>query len=375
MAPMPAGDKSLGRVARNEWALPISVITMVLFLVFGKTWLSDLGDRAWFAAMLAWLFAAILVSAFGVVRHAEALAERVGEPLGTLVLTLAMSGMEMMMIVAVMYTGKGAASLARDTMMAILMIVLNGLVGGSLLFGGLRYREQTYNLYGANTFLSVLVPLAVLSLVLPRFTVSAPGPIHSPVQAVTLIITCVVLYGIFLSVQTMRHREYFVMAEGAAPADHEPHATGSTWTHALFLLSYAVPIVFMSKQIAIPIDYGINVLRAPAALGGLLVAVLILSPESMAALRAAMANRLQRSINLSLGTALSTISLTTPAVLLIGFLTGRDIVLGLGAVDMVMLLLTLGVSLLTFALERTNVLQGAIHLVLFVAYLVLMFEN
>jgi Ca2+:H+ antiporter len=361
---------------RKEWALPISMATMLLFLLLGKTWLSDLSNRTWFALMLAWLFGAILVSAFGVVRHAEALAERVGEPLGTLVLTLAMSGMEMMMIVAVMYTGKGAASLARDTMLAILMIVLNGLVGGSLLLGGLRYREQTYNLYGANSFLSVLVPLSVLSLILPRFTISAPGPIHSPTQAVFLILTCIALYGIFLSVQTTRHREYFVMGDGAAPhRSADAGQTGSPLIHGALLLSYAVPIVFMSKQIAIPIDYGINVLRLPAALGGLLVAVLILSPESLAALRAALANKLQRSINLSLGTALSTISLTTPAVLIIGFLTGRDIILGLGAVDMVLLLLTLGVSLLTFALERTNVLQGAIHLVLFAAYLVLIFEN
>ena len=361
---------------RKEWALPISIITMVVFLILGKTWLSDLTNRGWFALMLMWLFAAILISAFGVVRHAEALAERVGEPLGTLVLTLAMSGMEMMMIVAVMYTGKGAASLARDTMLAILMIVLNGLVGGSLLMGGLRYREQTYNLYGANTFLSVLVPLAVLTLILPTFTVSARGPIHSPVQAVFLILTCIALYGIFLSVQTMRHREYFVMADASAQREKDDaHEPGSPLTHGVLLLSYAVPIVFMSKQIAVPIDYGINVLRAPAALGGLLVAILILSPESLAALRAALANKLQRSINLSLGTGLSTISLTTPAVLMIGFMTNRDIVLGLGAVDMVMLLLTIGVSFLTFALERTNVLQGAIHLVLFATYLVLIFEN
>jgi Ca2+:H+ antiporter len=373
MTSMATGETS--RAWRKEWALLISAATMVLFLVYGKAWLSDLGNRTWFALILTWLFAAILLAAFGVVRHAEALAERVGEPLGTLVLTLAMSGMEMMMIVAVMYTGKGAASLARDTMMAILMIVLNGLVGGSLLLGGLRYREQTYNLYGANTFLSVLLPLAVLSLILPRFTVSSPGPIHSPVQSVALILTCVVLYGIFLTVQTMRHREYFVMADGAEDGAHESHASGSAARHAILLVSYAVPIVFMSKQIAIPIDYGINVLRAPAALGGLLVAVLILSPESLAALRAAVTNKLQRSINLSLGTALSTISLTTPAVLIIGFLTGRDIVLGLGSLDMVLLLLTLAVSMLTFALERTNVLQGAIHLVLFLAYLVLMFEN
>jgi Ca2+:H+ antiporter len=375
MASEATRETTMSRAWRNEWALPISVLTMMLFLVFGKGWLSDLSGRGWFAVMLGWLFAAILAAAFGVVRHAEALAERVGEPLGTLVLTLAMSGMEMMMIVAVMYTGKGAATLGRDTMMAILMIVLNGLVGGSLLLGGLRYREQTYNLYGANTFLSVLVPLAVLSLVLPRFTVSQPGPIHSPTQAVFLIVTCIALYAIFLRVQTNVHREYFVMAEGTPQREGESgHASGATSLHAMLLVAYAVTIVFMSKQIAVPIDYAINVLRAPAALGGLLVAVLILSPESLAALRAALANKLQRSINLSLGTALSTISLTTPAVLVIGFLTGRDIVLGLGPVEMVMLLLTLGVSLLTFALERTNVLQGAIHLVLFAAYLVLIFD-
>lgn len=146
---------------RTEWPLPVSVATTALFLVFGNRWLADLSDAVWGAFLLGWLFAAILVSAFAVVRHSEGLAVRLGEPLGMLVLTLSMSGMEMMMIAAVMYTGQGGASLARDTMLAIVMIVLNGLVGTSLLFGGLRYHEQTYNLYGANAFLAVILSLSV----------------------------------------------------------------------------------------------------------------------------------------------------------------------------------------------------------------------
>jgi Ca2+:H+ antiporter len=331
--------------------------------------------------MLGWLFGAILVSAFAVVRHAESLAVRLGEPLGTLVLTLSMSGMEMMMIAAVMYTGQGASALARDTMLAIVMIVLNGLVGTSLLLGGWCYHEQTYNLYGANAFLAVILPLSVLGLVLPRFTVSSPGPTFSPLQAAFLICMSVGLYGVFLAIQTRRHRDYFVSpSTAAATAPHSTDRHGglevqSAGYHGWLLLTYVLPIVVLAKQIAVPIDYGISVLGAPGALGGFLVAVLILSPECLAAVRAALANQLQRSINLALGTALSSISLTIPAVLIIGFLSDRTIVLGLDDADTVLLLLTLVVCMLTFALERTNVLLGAVHLLLFLAYLMLIFEK
>jgi Ca2+:H+ antiporter len=363
----------------------VSLATTALFLVFGKEWLADLSNTGWFAVMLGWLFLAILVSAFAVVRHAEGLAVRLGEPYGTLVLTLSMSGMEMMMIAAVMYTGQGESSLARDTMLAIVMIVLNGLVGACLLLGGLRYHEQTYNLYGANAFLSVILPLAVLGLVLPRFTVSSPGPTFSSLQSTFLILMSVGLYGVFLAIQTRRHRDYFVspdvVAAVAATANHhdaDMHdglEVRSVGHHSLLLLAYAVPIVLLAKQIAVPINYSISVLGAPVGLGGLLVAALILSPESLAAVRAALANQLQRSINLALGTALSSISLTIPAVLIIGFITERTIILGLDATDTTILLLTLVVSMLTFALERTNVLLGAVHLLLFLAYLMLIFEK
>lgn len=206
---------SIKSVAKREWPLAVSSATTVLFLLFGRTWFGDLSNPLRFALMLAWLFGAISISAFAVVRHAEGLAERVGEPLGTLVLTLSMSGMEMMMIAAVMYFGAGGAALGRDTMLAILMVVLNGLVGASLLVGGLRYHEQTYNLYGANAFLSLIVPLSVLGLVMPSFTVSSHGPTLSPLQSTFLILMSLGLYGVFLAVQTMRHRDYFVASHAA----------------------------------------------------------------------------------------------------------------------------------------------------------------
>jgi Ca2+:H+ antiporter len=366
-------------LAKQEWPLLLSAITTSIFLLFGKHWFKDLSNPVWFAFILVWLFGAILLSAFAVVRHAEALAVRLGEPFGTLVLTLSMSGMEMMMIAAVMYTTPGASSLARDTMLAILMIVLNGLVGICLLLGGLRYHEQTYNLYGANAFLAVILPLSVLGLVLPSFTVSSPGPTYSVLQSTFLVIMSIGLYGIFLAIQTTRHRDYFVLpptdANEANNNLHHQIQIGSTSFHAGLLLAYVLPIVLLAKQIAVPIDYGINVLGAPAALGGLLVAILILSPECMAAIRAATANQLQRSINLALGTALSSISLTIPAVLIIGFIAKKTIILGLEPADMILMLLTLLVGMLTFALERTNVLLGAVHLLLFLAYLMLIFEK
>jgi len=244
---------------------------------------------------------------------------------------------------------------------------------------------QSYNLYGANTFLAVILPLAVLGLVLPSFTVSTTGPTLSLLQSAFLVVMSIGLYAVFLAMQTRRHSDYFVMPGGEAAAldgnAHEAahsdaHAAPHSITfHAVLLFAYVLPIVLLAKQIAVPVDYGIEVLRAPAALGGLLVAVLILSPESLAAIRAARANRLQRSINLALGTALTSISLTVPAVLIIGFVTERTIVLGLDPANIILLLLTLVVSMLTFALERTNMLLGAVHLLLFLAYLMLLVEH
>lgn len=364
---------------RREWSLVTSLMTIAVFTYFGPSWLADLSNHLWFALMLTWLFTVILISAFAVVRHADHLAMKLGEPVGTLVLTLAVTGIEVMMISAVMLSGKGNASLGRDAMFAVIMIALNGMVGFSLLLGGLRYHEQTYNLRGANAFLAVIVPLTVLGLVLPNFTVSSPGPTFSRLQGAFLALMSIALYGVFLAIQNSRHRDYFTVPRAEFERAGRRGLVGNESRlvayHTILLGVNLLPVVLLSKQIAVPINYAIHEMHAPAALGGLLVSVLVLSPESLGAARAALANQLQRSVNLLLGSVLASISLTIPAVLAIGFMTSRTIILGLDAVDMTLLLLTLGVSTLTFASARTNVLQGAVHLLLFLAYFMLIFEK
>jgi Ca2+:H+ antiporter len=367
---------------RREWPLCVSVVSAILFIVFGKVWLAQLANPLWFTVLTAWLFGVILSSAFAVVRHAESLAVTFGEPSGTLILTLSAITIEVLMISAVMLTGAGKPAIARDTMFAVLMIILNGTVGLSLLLGGLRHHEQTYNFHGANAFLALIVPLAVLGLVLPTYTVSSHGSTLSPFQAIFLSVMCIGLYGIFLVSQTSYHRDYFIAPdlppEEAALelAHHSENLTiHSAHYHGILLVLYLIPIAFLAKRLAVPIEFGMHKMGAPQALGGLIVAVIILSPEALSAVRAALKNQLQRAINISLGTALSTIGLTIPAVLVIGLVTGKIVVLGLPTVDMILLLLTLAVSSLTFSGNRTNFLQGAIHLLLFLAYLTLIFEG
>jgi Ca2+:H+ antiporter len=358
----------------REWPLLAGYATAALFFLFERQLLGDLSNGWWAAFVLAWLFAVMLAAAFAVVRHSECLAAILGEPFGTLILTLAITGIEVMMISAVMLNGPQVSALARDTMFAVVMIVFNGMAGLTLLVGGLRYHEQTYNLQGANAFLAVIVPLAVLGLVLPNFTES-PGGTLSTLHEIFLIFMSVSLYGVFLAIQTLRHKHYFVTADEPAGDDHAGLEVRSTAYHGVLLIAYIIPIVLLSKKIAVPIEHAVRVLGAPEALVGFLVAALILSPESLGAVRAALANQLQRAINLLLGSVLASISLTIPAVLAIGLITDRSVVLGLEPVDVILLLLTLGLSTITFVSGRTNILLGAVHLLLFCSYLMLLFER
>ncbi len=363
------------QLAKQEWAFVASIVTTTLFFLFGNRWLADLSNPAWFAFILIWLFTVILLSAFAIVRHAESLAIILGEPLGTLVLTLSVIGIEVMMISAVMLTGGGKPTLARDTMFAVVMIVLNGLVGLSLLLGGLRHHEQQYNLQGANAFLALIVPLAVLGLILPNYTQSSPGPTLSKFHAIFLSIMSIGVYAVFLVIQNMRHREYFLAPASSEMHHHQVSGVQGISYHAVLLILYLVPLVILAKKIAVPIDYGIQVMKAPDALGGFLVATLVLSPEALSAIKAAIGNDLQRSINILLGSVLASIGLTIPCVLMIGLFTEQTIILGLASVNTILLVLTLGISALTFTSNRTNVLLGAVHLLLFLAYLMLMFEG
>ncbi len=364
-----------GNIFGSELALWLGAITTLVFYLFGSTWLGDLSETLWYLFMFGWLFGSMMWLSFSVVRHADYLAIKLGEPYGTLILTLSVISIEVIVISAVMLTGSDNPTLARDTMFAVLMIVLNGMVGLTLLIGGLRHHEPEYNLQGASAFLSVIIPLAVLVFVLPRFAESTEDASASFPLAVFLIAACVVLYAIFLTIQTMRHRRFFLQP-GVSEEGHEQGdlVVRSVGFHALFLVLSMVPIVLLSKNMAKVIEHGTEIIGAPNAMGGLLVAVLVLAPEGLGAVRAAIDNQLQRSVNICLGSGLATIGLTVPAVLIIGLVTGKIVELGLGNVDLIFLLLTLAVSIVNFGSGRTNVLQGAVHLLLFVGYIVIIFD-
>ncbi len=370
---------------RAELPFIAGAATTAAFTLFGDAWMAELSLSIGDGLLFGWIFAAMLWCAFGVVRHADCLAELLGEPYGTLILTLSVIGIEVTLIVAIMLTGSANPALARDTMFAILMIVLNGMVGLVLLIGGLRHLEQEYNLRGARAFLGVIVPLATIALILPVFTKSTPDASLTTLQASVFAALTTLLYGIFLAIQTVRHRGFFLQpakertdAAGGlvteTEEEHHAHGVRSVPYHALLLFLTMLPIVLLSKKLALFVDFGIASLQAPAALGGILVAVVVLTPEALAAVYAAQSDRLQRSVNICLGSSLSTIGLTVPAVVMISLVTGKHIVLGLEQANIVLLVLTLFVSALTFGGVRTNVLQGAVHLVLFIVFLVLVFN-
>jgi Ca2+:H+ antiporter len=363
--------------ARAEWFFAVSMVTSIVFLVFGRTLLSGLSNPFWLMVIFGWLFAVILGSALSVVRHAEKLARRLGEPYGTLILTLAVTSIEVMSITAIMLHGDNNPTLARDTLFAVTMIILNGMVGLSLLMGGWRHREQQYNLQGANAYLGVIIPLGVLGLVLPNFTITTPGPTLSVAQEMFVGTLSVVLYAAFLALQTHRHRGYFMPSDNASEAKNiaVTHTRKSVAWHAVMLGAYMVPVVFLVEKLAHPVDYVVETMHKPAALGGLAMAILVATPEAIGAVRAASANQLQRSINIFLGSVLSTIGLTIPAILVISEMTHHPVMLGLQHSDLLMFVLTLTLCVVTFSSGRTNILQGAAHLTLFAAYLFLIFQG
>ena len=367
-------DRPRGRLAivAEEWFLLPAIATSVAFTAFGDRLLAGLDNTWWLTFIFAWLFGVVLGSALNVVRHAEHIAVRMGEPFGTLVLTLSIASIEVMSIAAVMLHGESNPTLVRDSLFAVVMIVLNGMVGLSLLIGGWRFGDQTYNLYGANTYLGVVIPLAVLALVLPNYTITTGGLTLSGSQELLLGGSAAALYAIFLAVQTGRHRSFF---EDDARDDHVgERSSRPLLVHALLMFAFILQVVILADELAHPIDQVIETMHAPAAIGGAVLGLLVATPEGISAVKAAAENRMQRSMNIFLGSVLSTIGLTIPAMLLITAMTGHELVLGVEHGNLVLLLLTLGVSVVTFASGRTHVLQGAVHVVLFLFFLLLTFK-
>lgn len=374
--------KNVLRILRNELSTLGAFIFFGVLSSFANLLVpNSLGIAANLSILVA-LFAVMLWCAFTAVHHAEALAHRVGEPFGTIILTLAVIIIEVALISAVMLNSSDNETMARDTMMAVVMITMNLLVGMSILLGGIRYKQQVYNLEGANAYLAVLIPLAVFSLILPRFTTSAPGGQASFLQSEYLILACVTLYGIFLMIQTVTNSDIFREPASSDPAtplgkrrDTDPREPPSTMYCVIALVLALLPIILLSKKLAGHLDELVIVTGAPIELSGLLVAILILTPEGLTAIKSAMANSLQKSVNLSLGSALASIGLTVPAVVTISLFTGQALELGLDTAEIIMLVMTILVSIVTFGVTRTNVVQGAVHVALFFGYVMLMFDK
>ncbi|MGH8146625.1 MAG: calcium:proton antiporter [Rhodanobacteraceae bacterium] len=359
----------------GEWPLPVALVILIVgWLCKPAIAAANVPNLAVAVAFAAFFIGALLAAVLAT-RHAEHLAEYFGEPYGTLMLTLSAISLEIATVVTVMLHNAENPAFGRDTMFSVVMIVLNGIIGIALLVGGVRHHEQTYNLRGAKAFLSLLIPLATLALIWPDFTVTSGVGTLSLVQKLFLLVMSLLMYAAFLVIQTRTHTSFFI-AEGEAMEQQPAHSTsehGWPW-HVVLLLVYLVLVVLLAKLFASPLETGVARLGMPDALGGFVVAILVLAPEGIAAIRAARFNQMQRAMNIGLGTALSTIALTVPAILLIDLFMGRPAVLGLSPANMMMLVLTFGVSILTLGSGRTNAMQGLVHLLLFLSYVVLIFS-
>jgi len=314
--------------------------------------------------ILAALF--FLSSVFTAVYHAEILASRIGEPIGALVLGLAMTSIEVALITTVLLNSPDpATTVPRDTIFSSLMLILNGLVGVSLLLGGSLHDEQEFHSLGANSALAVLTALVTLTLILPNFDTGAPGPLYTTAHLAFAAAVSLILYCIFLFVQNVKHRDYFLppAGEGHGGAGHIPSTGAALGSLALLIISL-VAVAGLAESLTPALEHGVAAAGLPQSVLGLIIAALVLLPEAMAAIRAALANQLQTSINLALGSALASAGLTIPAIATVAIIMHRPLLLGLNANDGVFLTLTMVISLMTLGNGRTTILQGAVHLVI-----------
>ncbi|MGV2907519.1 calcium:proton antiporter [Achromobacter sp. AGC25] len=365
-------------------------LVVIAFTVYGGTWLAEPLTPATAAACFAVLFFTIVAASFGVVHEADLLAHKLGEPYGTLILTLSIVSIEVILIASVLLGPGKFPTIGRDSIFAVMMIIVNLVMGICVIAGGLKHGEQEFNAQGANAYLSMIALLTGTALVLPNH-LSGAGE-FAPLQAWTIAAVTAALYAVFLLLQMRSESRLFIQPRPgmmAVPARAKasispsqgalqgtPDATGdraAILTSSLLLLGMIIPIVLLAHHLAIVIDYGVATAGAPVAVSGVLIAIIVFTPESLTAIKAALNNEMQRAINLCLGAFVSTVGLTVPAVLVIGLITGKQVVMGISPLETVLLALTLVLGMLTFNGQRTSVMQGAMHLALFITYGFLLF--
>ncbi len=346
-------------------------VPVLAMVIMATGWVLPLGVPLAFVCV-----AALFTVVFAAVHHAEVVAHRVGEPFGTLVLALAITVIEVALILSLMLAGGAQTSaLPRDTLFATVMIICTGVVGLCILVGGIRHREQSFHIAGTAPALAALVVLCGLALVLPVYTTSSPEGTYTGAQMIFSGLAALSTWAVFVFVQTVRHRDYFLPSE--TPSDENAHAhpptTLQAWVSLGLLLVSLMAVVGLAKRLSPGIEAVIESAGAPKAVVGIVIALLVLLPETTAAVRAAGANRLQTSMNLALGSAMASIGLTVPAVVCAALVLDLPLTLGLSAKDQALLLMTFLVSAITLGSGRTHLMQGAVHLVLFAAYLFLAF--
>ena len=361
------------RVPLAAMAFPVAALALIAALGLGAQWLTVAPSWVRMFGVPALAIAVLAGVVFAALHHGEIVAVRLGEPLGTLVMTIAVTTIEVAIIVSLMLNGENNPTLAREAVFSVVMIVCTGVVGLCLLAGALRHYEQDLRTRGTSSFLATLIALSVLTLVLPNYTITSKGPTFSAAQLAFVGVVSVLLYGSFLFMQTVRHRSDFLdVLEGAEA--HERPSNAQALVSLAWLIASLCGVVLLAKKVAAGFEdalAGAGLLR-PDALVGAVIALLVLLPEALEALRAASHNRLQTSLNIALGAALATIGLMIPAVCVISLLTGRELALGLETRDSVLLFLTLGLSAISFGTGRTNLLTGLVHLVVFATYVLLL---
>jgi len=344
-----------GPMPRSAWIFPaLAVLFFAAATAFGITFTPSASGLVFAVLLLIILFGTV----FAAVHHAETIAQKIGEPYGTLLLTLAVTIIEVALIATIMLGEKAVPTLARDTVFAVVMIVCNGLVGICILAGGLRYREQDVQVTGSNLYLSVLIVLATITLIMPNYTLTTPGPLYSTAQLIFVSVVTIILYGVFLYTQTILHRDYFINDSADFDGNAAQTSNRTLTLSIILLLVSLLAVVLLAKKFSLVVDAGAALIGAPPAFAGILVALLILLPESVAAISAARKNDLQKSINLALGSSLATIGLTIPAVALAAYVLDKPLLLGLDARETVLLVMTFILSMLTFGTGRTNILFG-----------------
>jgi len=390
--PSTSKTRSFGQIIPRSTQIRLAAVWLIVlgFIVFGQSILGNDLSITIASLVFAVLLFTIIGAAFGVVKEADELAHKLGEPYGTLILTLSIVSIEVVLISAVLLGPGENPTIGKDSIFSVMMIIMNLVMGLCILFGGLKYGEQEYNAQGTLSYIAMIIMLGGLSMMLPNFIVGAGGGMFSNTQAIGLSVLVILLYAAFLLFQIKGYRHLYIQPKpgfmevpfqekiaddnNALVAADKGNDRKELWIRSVVLLLMILPIVLLSHNMAEVVDFGIKTANLPVLLGGVLIAIIVFTPESMTAIKAARNNEFQRAINLCHGAFVSTMGLTVPAILVIGLITGKSVLFGMTSTEMILFVITLLLSLITFNGKRTTPILGIMHLVLFAVIIMLIFN-